>query len=64
MCYSNLQYLHNKSISCVDLAATDRFATEECPLKQPKPLDNPMPMLLSNGDYMLPSTTGEMPNLP
>ena len=64
MCYSNLQYPHQQSIGYVDSAASDHFATPTCNLKNEHQITNPNPILLSNGDFMVPTKSGEIPNLP
>ena len=59
-----MQYPHPKSIAYVDSAASDHFATEQCPLEQTKKITNPNPIFLSNGNYIVPSTEGEILHLP
>jgi len=47
----------------LDSAATDHFATPTFSLNNITPIDMPNLIFLSNRDYMLPETSGELPNL-
>ena len=46
-----------------DSTATDNFAIPTFPLNIITLINIPNPIFLSNRDYMLPETSGELPNL-
>ena len=54
----------NSAVAFLDSAASDNYGTPNCPIVNEQHISNPSPILLSNGDYMIPNKQGLLPNLP
>jgi hypothetical protein len=48
----------------LDSAASDNYGTPDYPIVNEKYISNPSPILLFNGDCMIPNKQGQLPNLP
>ena len=54
----------NSTLAFLDSAASDNCGAPQCPIENEQHISDPSPVLLSNGDHMIPSKKGQLPNLP